>query len=409
MHDAATPETLSRYQILWLAVACGVVVANAYYIHPIISLIAEEFDIRQGMIGLVPALNQVALALGILLILPLGDLVSNRRLTWITALLQTVCVAIMALAPGFLLFTAASTLLGFVTLGPYILPTFASKRVAPEQLGYVTAMLTTGIIIGILIARAGAGIVAEYVGWRPVYWIAAALMLATTLILPRIMASERVGAQRSLSITAWGQLLASLTPLVARKPEVIISGAIQALGFGVFLAIWMGIGLHLPSAEMGYGVDVVGYLALIAVVSMVSTPRLGRWADRIGARKARVYIALIQTISIGLFLIAGQSLWLMVLPILLTNAFGPSVDVTGRMTFLSEAPDIRTRLMTIYIVLMFLGGGAGSWLGTASYAWGGWLGTSGLCTALSALMLGLSWFSYRRWGKLDKPAPKAVA
>ena len=100
-----------------------------------------------------------------------------------------------------------------------------------------------------------------------------------------------------------------------------------------------------------------------------------------------------------LFLFTGHSLWLLIVPLILTNTFGPSIDVTGRMTFLSKSPDIRTRLMTVYIVLMFIGGGFGSWMGTASYAWGGWQATAWIIVAMSALVWCFAFWGYRSFGK----------
>ncbi|MDJ0922677.1 MAG: MFS transporter [Henriciella sp.] len=402
-HDS-TPGSgtyLRKFQIYMLAIASAVVTANAYYIHPIISLVADDFEIAQGMIGIVPAFNQIALALGILVLLPLGDLMSNKRLTVVSAGLQTTCVAGMAFAPGFELFLLFSTVLGFVTIAPYLLPAYASKRVAPERLGYVTAVLTTGIIIGILVARAAAGVVAEYLGWRTVYILAAGLMLSMAILLPLTMDRSET-AKGKLSLPRYLGLLGSIWPLVLKHPQLLISGTIQGLGFGSFIAVWMGLGLHLPSDEMGYGVDTVGYLALLAIVSLASTPWLGKWADSFGARRARVILACLQTAAMMLFVFVGHSLWLLIIPIVMTNMFGPSIDVTGRMTFLSQAPEVRTRLMTVYVVIMFLGGGLGSWIGTASYDWGGWQATAFAVLAMMSTALVLSvldWLLERRQGE----------
>ena len=161
---------LSRAQEYGLAATTAVVTANAYYIHPIIGEVARDLGVSDGAIGVVPALNQIALAIGIFLLLPLGDRYSNRSLCILFVSLQTLAMLVMALAAQFALFTLASTLLGFVTIAPYQLPAFASKRVAPERLGQVTALLTAGVIFGILVARVGAGIVTEVYGWRTVYF-----------------------------------------------------------------------------------------------------------------------------------------------------------------------------------------------------------------------------------------------
>ena len=167
-----------------LTLAAAVVTANAYYVHPIIARVAEDFEVSASMIGIVPAFNQIALALGIFLLLPLGDRFSNRTLSTIFVWGQFLSIALMTFSRDFALFVTGSTLLGFATIVPYLLPTYVSKRVDAHELGRVTALLTTGIIAGILIARAGAGVVAEYFGWRTVYYIATSLMLIVAILLP---------------------------------------------------------------------------------------------------------------------------------------------------------------------------------------------------------------------------------
>jgi len=379
-----------------LTLAAAVVTANAYYVHPIIARVAEDFEVSASMIGIVPAFNQIALALGIFLLLPLGDRFSNRTLSTIFVWGQFFSIALMAFSRDFALFVTGSTLLGFATIVPYLLPTYVSKRVDAQELGRVTAMLTTGIIAGILIARAGAGVVAEHLGWRTVYYIATALMLTVAILLPLTM-DRREPSATTAEQTSYLALIASLMPLTIRHPEVLLSGAIQALSFGIFISIWMGLGLHLTSPEMGYGVDVVGYLALLAIVNVVTTPRLGALADRMGPRKTRLMASGFRLVGISLFLVFGYNLWLLIIPILIANIFGPVMDVTGRMTILKETPQIRTRLMTVYIVFMFLGGGLASWAGTTVYDLWGWSGNATLAVSASVVVSALSAWTYLRY------------
>ena len=388
------PTRLSKKQEYLLALAAAVITANAYYIHPIIGDVAAHFAVSTARIGLVPALNQLAVAIGILLLLPLGDRYSNRSLTLIFTVGQCAGLLVMTLSKSFELFTGGSTLLGFFTIAPYLLPAYASKRVAPERLGQVTATITAGVIFGILVARLGAGVVAEYFGWRTVYWIASGAMIAITLALPRIM--EKGSADRSVSELRYLELITSLFTLVRTHREVTFSGAIQGIGFGQFIALWLGLALHLTGRDMGYGTDVVGYLAGFAAISVFTTPYWGRLADKVGPRKARVRFAIVQTVGVSFLLPFGGNIWLLMLPLLVGNIVGPAIDVTSRMTFLSLKPEIRTRLTTIYIVMMFVGGSIGSIAGTAIYGAFGWTGTSlyvlGSClllTALSAIALGL--------------------
>ena len=384
---------LSRTQEYALALTVAVVTANAYYIHPIIGEVARDFGVSDARIGMVPALNQLALAIGIFLLLPLGDRYSNKALTLAFVGLQSLFMFGMAMAQEFVLFTLASTMLGFVTIAPYLLPAFASKRVAPERLGQVMALLTAGVVFGILVARVGAGVVAEAFGWRTVYWIAFALMAGVTALLPIAMRSE--SAPRKRPSGSYLQLLTSVITLAKDHRDMLVSAIIQALNFACFIACWLGLALHLTSPELGYGVDTVGYLAGIAAVSVVSTPRLGRWADRIGAQRARAIAAVAQLVGIALFYPLGFNAWTLIVPLVIVNFVGPTIDVTGRMTFLALEPEIRTRLTTTYIVVMFLGGAIGSMLGTAVYDHAGWLGTCALLLALSGSVTLLSAFAAR--------------
>ncbi|MBD3771227.1 MAG: MFS transporter [Rhodobacterales bacterium] len=377
-----------------MALAAAVVTANAYYIHPIIALVAKDFDVSPSQIGLVPALNQIALALGILLLLPLGDRFSNRRLATVFAAGQLLGLIVMALATDFRVFLAGSTFLGFSTITPYLLPAYASKRAPPGKLGQVTATLTTGVVAGILLARVGAGWIGEHLGWRTVYYIAGGVMLLVTLMLPQIM-DEREKIEGEAPPANHVGLVMSVIPVVRRHPEVILSGLIQALGFGIFLSVWLGLGLYLTSPQMGYGTDTVGYLAGVAALNLFTTAPLGAWADRTGPRKARAIIALVQFAAILALFLFGHSLWLIVPSILLMTMVGPLVDITGRMTFLSLPPSVRTRLMTAYIVLMFIGGGLASWGATYAYEHAGWHGTTLLTLCLSGMLVTLAVIAWR--------------
>jgi len=387
-------KLLSRRELVLLAFAAAVVTANAYYIHPIIALVAKDFDVSASEIGLVPALNQIALALGIFVLLPLGDRFSNRQLATIFAAGQFIGLAVMAFATSFWIFVAGSTFLGFSTITPYLLPAYASKRVEPQRLGQATATLTTGVIAGILVARVGAGWVGEHLGWRTVYYGAAGVMLLVTLLLPRIM-EDRDKSEAEPPKQSHAALVLSVFPIIRQHPEVLLSGAIQGLGFGIFLAVWLGLGLHLTSPEMGYGADTVGYLAAISLLNLFTTPSLGAWADRTGPRRARFIISLIQFGAVALLGLLGHSLWLLIVPLVLMNLVGPLIDITGRMTFLTLPAGVRTRLMTAYIVLMFIGGGLASWAATWVYEHEGWHGTALLAAGLSATLVALSFFAMR--------------
>ena len=158
-----------KREIWLLAICSAVVTANAYYIHPIIRAVAESFAVSESQVGWVPALNQIALALGVILLLPLGDRVNNRMLVRVCLMAQVLALLVMATSPSFWLFTAASTALGFTTVTPYLLPAYVSRRIEVAKLGYATAMLTAGVIAGVQLSRLLSGVIGEFTDWRWVY------------------------------------------------------------------------------------------------------------------------------------------------------------------------------------------------------------------------------------------------
>ncbi|MBV9995169.1 MAG: MFS transporter [Caulobacteraceae bacterium] len=385
-----------------LAGASAAVVANGYYVQPLIGRVAAQFRLGAAMSGIIPAANQVALALGIFFLLPLGDRVGPRRLTLMFVVPQLLAVAGMAMAKSFALFVACSTVLGFFTITPYLVPAYVSKHVPVARLGYATAVISAGVTGGILFARAGGGLIGRYFGWRAVYEAGAGLMLIVCFLMPFVMQERRDPALARPRLS-YLLLLRTLPSIVREHPGVLLSAAIQALNFGIFLSVWLGISLHLTSPQMGYGVDTVGYLGGFSLLNLATTPRLGALADRIGARRGRLIAAFVQWIGVAALGFAGGSLWLLTVPVLIMTLAGPVIDITGRMTLFEKDHEIRTRLMTIYITVMFMAGGAASWAGTAAYGRAGWPGIVALELALSTLLTVLAYASLRRWRRPDAP------
>ena len=157
--------------------------------------------------------------------------------------------------------------------------------------------------------------------------------------------------------------------------------------------MWLAIGLHLP--RIGYGVDTVGYLAFIAAINVVFSPYAGKFVDKIGAEKARVYFTAVQLIGVFILPFASDSLTILVIAVIFNTIGGASKDVASRTIMFRLAPEIRTRLMTIYIVIMFIGGGISSWLGTAVYEFGGWTGTSVMAIIYASVIMALALWGLR--------------
>ncbi|MGB5483690.1 MFS transporter [Parasphingorhabdus sp.] len=391
--ENTAPARISELKLFLFALSSAAVVANGYYIHPLITPVAQEFGVSGATIGLAPALNQIALALGILLLLPLGDRINNRKLVTIFVVGQFLAMLAMALSGSFILFVTASSVLGFFTIAPYLLPAYVTQRVRPGRIGHVTGIMTAGVTLGILGSRVGGGLLGHYFGWRSAYWVGVGCMALLVILLPSIMERKQDEKPSGVEPPRYSELLRSLWPIMKSLPEVPLGGLMQALSFGLFLALWLAIGLHLP--RNGYGVDTVGYLAIIAIVNVLGSPFAGRFADHIGAERARVYFCIVQLAGVCLLPFAGNNLWLLVIAVILNSIGGASVDICSRTIMFSRAPEIRTRLMTIYVVIMFIGGGISSWLGAATYEYAGWSGISIMAISYALAIMGLALWGLR--------------
>lgn len=375
---------LSKLTVVFLSIASAVVTANAYYIYPIVNPVSETFGVGEGVVSFAPFLNQFAIAIGVLLVLPLGESLNNRLLIMVCLGVQACALLVMATVQSWALFSLAAMVVGLFTITPYLLPAYASKRVAPENLGSVTAALTTGVIAGVFLSRTLSGVVAEFAGWRTVYWIAFVMMILAMIIVPRLMDDE--STHPSDNPQSWPVLMKSLGPTIAEHLDVLISGLIQGLNFAIFVSLWIGIGFYITSEEIGLGTDVVGWLSACTILNIMTTPFLGRWADKIGAERARLFMAFFQIIGVLLLSLTGFHWVFLILPIIITASAGPIIDVTGRMISLRQDEHIRTRMMSVYIFLMFLCGGLGSVAGGYAYQFGGWRGSIYLALMLSLVV-----------------------
>ncbi|WP_319517848.1 MFS transporter [uncultured Martelella sp.] len=376
-------KRLGRSRLLMLAAITACSVANGYYIHSIVAQVGQDLGVDAATAGIAPAANQIALAIGVLLLLPLGDILDNRKLCLVFSGLQCLFLVAMAAAPDFAIFSLASGMVGLVTIVPYLLPAYAAKRVGGEQLGQATAYLAVGVIIGIFFARISAGLVVAYWNWRVIYHAAAVAMLASCALIWLVMDADAPVSPRP----RYRALLASTVRLFLSSRPSLLAGVRQVLNFGILISMWIALALHVTGAALRYGADTVSYLTIITLVSALVTPGIARWAGRFGRDKALTALVAAQIAAILALLPVEDSLIWLAPPMFLLSATAGPVDVINRMVVLSSEPTERTRLMTGYIFVMFLGGGAASWTTTRLYADAGWIGVLLLNAVLAGIAL----------------------
>ena len=392
---AGTSDELSERTVGVLAAVAAATVANGYYVQPLLVQIGAAVDLPAGLVGLLPALTQVGLGIGLVVLLPLADSLSASKVLIATMPLQVAALLTVAASGGAVALMAGCLAVGLFGITPYVLPPYASLRVRGARLGAVTGMLTRGVICGILLARVVAGLVADRFGWRAVYLLAAAATVGALAVVATVVRPQRPAAPA----VGYGRLVVSLFGLLASEPELRVAALCQALTFASFNAFWLGSTLYLH-ARFGWGPGAIGAVGLLGAASALCAPVFGRSAQRFGPRRARPVAVTAMLVGWLLFAALRESLVGMALALVVLDLGAVVQDMSSRTLLYARAPQVRTRLNAVYTVAMFGGGGLSSAAVGVCWAVGGWTGICwcGGATATAAALVA-------SWGATSAPTP----
>ncbi|MFD0618338.1 MFS transporter [Paenibacillus sp. GCM10027629] len=382
---------MSRYMTLLFAVACGMSVANIYFAQPLLDQLSSEFGIDYSMIGMVITITQIFYGLGLLLLVPLGDILNQRRLIIGQMLLSMIALVIVGTAPNSTLLFAGMALVGILAVVTQTLVAFAATMAAPAERGRVVGIVTSGIVIGILLARSISGILTDLAGWRSVYLVSAALMLVMVLIFFKLLPQ----VEREVKTLSYPQLLGSVLILFVQERMLRIRSVLALLIFADFSILWTSLVLPLSRPPFSLSHSAIGAFGLVGVAGALAAARAGKLADR-GYGQRTTGIALILLLISWLFIsYTEQSLFALVIGIVLLDLAVQAVHVTNQTMILPLRVEARSRLTAGYMVFYSIGSASGSIASTHIYAHYGWEGVCLLGASVSAVAL-LFWAMTRR-------------
>lgn len=368
---------------LLFALACGLLVANVSFPQPLLGLIAADFAISTARSGGVVTMTQVGYAAGLLLIAPLGDLLDRRRLIAAMMGLSALGLILAALAQGIAPLLAAMAALGGLAVGIQLMVAYSAQLAEPAQRGRVVGIVTSGVVLGILAARSGAGGLADLVGWRSAYWTAAALNGLVAILLWRMTPGE----VRAPAEACYLRLLLSVFRLFREEPALRLRAAFAALIFGAASILWSTLAMSLTTSPNALSHTQVGLFGLSGLAGAVAAVWAGRLADRGWANRAAGCAMLVLTLAWTLVVQAPQSLWAVAAGVVLIDAAVQIVHVTSQTALYALRPDARSRLVAAYMLFYSIGGGVGAIAATTAYANLGWGGVCALGAAFSWLAL----------------------
>jgi predicted MFS family arabinose efflux permease len=386
MTDQHLRPAPSRKLVVVMSLACGVGVATLYFPQPITPLLARDLHVSVGTAAGVATAAQLGYAVGLFLIVPLGDRLPRRTLVSTLFALVTIGLFVAGAISSMTGLLVLSGLIGAVTVVPQILIPLAGDLADGSNAGRLVGALQGGLLGGILLSRAFGGLVGQWLGWRAPYLITGAITLVLTgalfAVLPRLQNSSQ---------HSYPALLATSVRLFTGQPDLRRSCFYQFLMFGSFTAAWTSIALFLTGPKYGYGTGVVGLVALVGAASVFLVPLAGRTVDRLGPDAVSPWCFLLVAAA-GALLLTGSlggaaGLAGLVAGMLLLDVGMQSSQVANQARIFALVPGARSRLNSVYMTSAFLGGTAGSWLGARAEIDLGWWAVCVLIAVAALLAL----------------------
>jgi predicted MFS family arabinose efflux permease len=372
-----------RWVILALAVASGLAVANIYYAQPLLAPIGRTFGVSQGQAALVVTVTQFGYALGIIALMPLGDLLENRSLASRTSVITALALFGAAFSPTYGVFLIASALIGVTAVVAQLVIPFAAHLAPDAERGRLVGTVVTGLLLGILLARTISSLVAAAWGWQAIYVISGVLMLGVAVLLRKMLPLRQPDHTGS-----YGSLMFSVLTLIREEPALRRRAVCQGLVFGAFSVFWTSVTFELIK-QYGLNQTEIGIFALVGAAGAAAAPVAGWLGDRgRGGPGSGIALAL----GVVALLVAGFGANHLVL----LGAGGVLLDlavqghqVFGQREIYALRANARSRINTVYMTTIFLAGAACSAISGVLYESVGWLGAClfGAVLPLAALII----------------------
>lgn len=388
----ATRSELTRAEVrpaisgkvaLLFSLTCGLAVANVYYAQPLLGAMADEFGIGYATIGLVFTVAQIGYGTGLLLLVPLGDLIDRRRLIVVQSLLSAIALLVVAFAPTSTILLAGMAAIGFLAVVTQVVVAYAALIAGPSEKGRIVGIITSGIVTGIMLARAVSGTLSDIFGWRSVYLVSAAV----TLIIAGLLFKALPRQQFPNTHMSYPRLIGSVFTLFIEEPVLRVRAAIGLMIFSANAALWTPMVLPLSAPPFSLSRTQVGLFGLAGAIGAIGAAHAGKLADRGHAQRTTgtgLAIMLISWLPISLL---THSLWGLIVGVLMIAYGLQLVHVSNLSQIYGLRPDARSRLTAGYMVCYAIGSAAGAIVSTLVYAKAGWIGVCLIGGAISTVAL----------------------
>lgn len=354
-----------------MAAITGIIVANLYYCQPLIPLIAEEFNVSEAEAGTLTYLTQAGYAIGMFLMIPLGDKLERKKQITITTIFSILALILTASVKNFFILQIVSFVLGAASIVPQLVLPMAAGLSSEEQRGKVIGTVVSGLLIGILFSRTISGFVGVWLGWRGMFWIAALISIILVCMIQFRLPSNKPNFQGTVI-----ELYFSMWKLIKEQTVLREATIITSLAFAQFGNFWTTMVLLLHNKPFEYNSALIGAFGLIGACGAFAAPLVGKIGGAGGARKLILYGIVMTFSSFVVFYFSSISIVGMIIGIILIDLGMQTIHVSNQTRIYSLLPEARNRLNTVYMSFSFLGTAFGSAFGLYLWKYFGW---SGVC------------------------------
>ncbi|RTN24273.1 MFS transporter [Enterobacter quasimori] len=386
-----TTQGLSPALILLMSVATGLAVASNYYAQPLLDTIARAFNLSASSAGFIVTAAQLGYAAGLLFLVPLGDMFERRMLIVSMTLLAAGGMLITASSQSLTMMIIGTALTGLFSVVAQILVPLAATLASPEKRGKVVGTIMSGLLLGILLARTVAGLLASLGGWRTVYWVASVLMVIMALALWRGL--PKVKQENHLN---YPQLLASVFSLFTQDKLLRTRALLGCFTFANFSILWTSMAFLLAAPPFNYSEGVIGLFGLAGAAGALGARPAGGLAD-----KGKSHMT--TTAGMVLLLLSWAAIWYghvsvlaLIVGILVLDLTVQGVHITNQTVIYRVKPEARNRLTAGYMTSYFIGGAAGSLISASAWQHAGWTGVCTIGAIMAILNLLVWWRGYHR-------------
>lgn len=386
-----TTQGLSPALILLMSVATGLAVASNYYAQPLLDTIARAFNLSASSAGFIVTAAQLGYAAGLLFLVPLGDMFERRMLIVSMTLLAAGGMLITASSQSLTMMIIGTALTGLFSVVAQILVPLAATLASPEKRGKVVGTIMSGLLLGILLARTVAGLLASLGGWRTVYWVASVLMVVMALALWRGL--PKVKQENHLN---YPQLLASVFSLFTQDKLLRTRALLGCFTFANFSILWTSMAFLLAAPPFNYSEGVIGLFGLAGAAGALGARPAGGLAD-----KGKSHMT--TTAGLVLLLLSWAAIWYghvsvlaLIVGILVLDLTVQGVHITNQTVIYRVKPEARNRLTAGYMTSYFIGGAAGSLISASAWQHAGWTGVCAIGAIMAVLNLLVWWRGYHR-------------